>query len=125
MKLNNLLVTINNLEIINELKKVGVSTFLFPLKGYTVGFPNTYEIEDIKEENSYIFINRILPSDDIDQLKAILLNLPNNIKGIMFDDLGILEIIKNIEIEKVLYLNHFSTNYESINYSIMVPRRRR
>lgn len=116
MKLNNLLVTVNNLEIINDLKKVGVSTFLFPLKGYTVGFPNTYEIKDINEENSYIFINRLLPSSDIDSLKEILSNLPNNIKGIMFDDLGVLEIIKDFNIEKNLYLNHFSTNFESINY---------
>lgn len=115
MKLNNYLVTVNNLEIIDELKKVGVSTFLFPLKDYTVGFPNTFLITDIKEENSFIFINRILTSDEIDNLKLIINNLPNNIKGIMFDDLGILEIVKDLNIKKILYLNHFSTNYESIN----------
>lgn len=113
--LNKLLVTVNNLELIEKLKKVGVTTFLFPLKDYTVGFPNTYEIKDIKEENSYVFINRILPSDDIDSLKIILKDLPKNIKGIMFDDLGVLEIIKELNVEKILYLNHFSTNYESIN----------
>ncbi len=116
MKANNFLVTVNNLEIINDLKKVGVSTFLFPLKGYTVGFPNTFEISEIKEDNAYIFINRILPSDEIDDLKEILHNLPNNIKGIMFDDLGVLEIVKNLDKEKILYLNHFGTNYESINH---------
>jgi len=115
MKQNNYLVTVNNLDLIEKLKKVGVSTFLFPLKDYTVGFPNTYEITDIKEDNAYIFINRILPSDDIDDLRKILNNLPNNIKGIMFDDLGVLELIKELAIEKILYLNHFSTNYESIN----------
>lgn len=116
MKLNNLLVTVNNLEIIDELKKVGVTTFLFPLKDYTVGFPKTYNITDIKEENSYIFINRILPSDEIDELKNILTNLPSNIIGIVFDDLGVLEIIKELNIKKILYLNHFGTNYESINH---------
>ena len=116
MKLNKYLVTVNNLDLIEKLKKVGVSTFLFPLKDYTVGFPNTYEIKDIKENNAYIFINRIMPSDDIDSLKELLNNLPENIKGIMFDDLGVLEIIKNLKIEKILYLNHFCTNYKSINY---------
>ena len=106
MKLNNYLVTVNNLEIIDELKKVGVSTFLFPLKDYTVGFPNTFLITDIKEENSFIFINRILTSDEIDNLKLIINNLPNNIKGIMFDDLGILEIVKDLNIKKILYLKY-------------------
>lgn len=115
MKLNNFLVIVNNLELIEKLKKVGVSTFLFPLRGFTVGFPNTYEIKDIKEDNAYIFINRILPNVDIDLLKEMLRNIPKNIKGIMFDDLGVLEIIKELNIEKILYLNHFSTNYESIN----------
>jgi len=115
MKLNKLLVTVNSLDVISDLKKVGVSTFLFPLKGYTVGFLNTFEISEIKEDDAYIFINRILPSNELDVLKEILNNLPANIKGIVFDDLGILEIIKNLDIKKILYLNHFGTNYESIN----------
>jgi len=115
MEKNNYLVTVNNLDIIEKLKKVGVTAFLFPLKDYTVGFPNTYTLEEIKEENAYIFINRLIPSDEIDSLKEILKNIPKNIKGIMFDDLGVLEIIKDLNVEKILYKNHFSTNYESIN----------
>ena len=115
MKTNKYLVTVNNLEIINDLKKVGITTFLFPLKGYTVGFPSTFEISEIKEDNAYLFINRILPSNDIDALKLILNNLPSNIKGIIFDDLGVLQIVKDLKLEKILYLNHFATNYESIN----------
>lgn len=116
MKLSNLLVTVNNLDIIDDLKKVGVTTFLFPLKDYTVGFPNTFCITEIKEDNAYIFLNRILPSDDIDSLKEILNNLPDNIVGVVFDDLGVLEIVKDLEIKKILYLNHFCTNIESINH---------
>ena len=116
MEKNNYLVTVNNLDIIEKLKKVGVTAFLFPLKDYTVGFPNTFEISEIKANNAYIFINRILSSEEIDDLRKLLHNLPSNIKGIMFDDLGVLEIIKDINVEKILYLNHFSTNYESINY---------
>lgn len=115
MKTNKYLVTVNNLEIINDLKKVGITTFLFPLKGYSVGFPATFEISEIKEDKAYLFINRILPSNDMDALKLILNNLPSNIKGIVFDDLGILQLIKDLKIEKILYLNHFATNYESIN----------
>lgn len=116
MKINNFLVTVNNLEIINDLKKVGITTFLFPLKGYTVGFPNTFEISDITVDNAYIFINRILTSDEIDSLKELLKEIPENVKGIVFDDLGVLEILKDTNLTKILYLNHFGTNYESINY---------
>ena len=116
MKTNNLIVTANNLDIIKDLKKVGVTTFLFPLKDYSVGFLNTFTIDDIRGYNAHIFINRILTSEDIDNLKIILNNLPNNIKGIIFDDLGIMQIIKDLKIEKILYLNHIANNYVSINY---------
>lgn len=116
MKLNKFLVTVNNLDIINDLKKVGVTTFLFPLRNYSVGFPNTFSLDEILEENAYVFINRILSSTEIDELKKLLYKIPENIKGIVFDDLGVLEIINDLKIDKILYLNHFGTNYESINY---------
>jgi len=41
--------------------------------------------------------------------------LPSNIKGIIFDDLGVLQIIKDLKIEKILYLTHFNNNSESVN----------
>lgn len=114
MKNKDILITINKLEDISLLKELGVSNYAFPLKGFCVGMPNTFLVSEISE-SGYLFINRILDNEGIDELKKILKNLPKNIKGIIFDDLGILEIIKNLDIEKILYLSHFNTNSASIN----------
>ena len=114
MKNNKILITINNLEDINKLKELGMTNYVFPLKNFCVGIPNTFLVSEIKEE-AFIFINRILDNDGIDELKKVLNNLPRNIKGIIFDDLGILQIIKDLNIEKILYLSHFNCNSESVN----------
>ena len=117
MKKNNTLLIVNNLNIILEIKrKVNNVTFLFPLEDFCVGFPNTFKLSEIKEENAYIFVNRILDNKGINEIRKILLNLPSNIKGIVFDDIGILNILQENKISlcKILFLNHFNCNYESI-----------
>ena len=113
---NNVLFTVTNIGLIEKLKGLGINNFVYPLSFFCVGIPNTFTIEDIKEENSYLFINRILDSKGIDKLNEILHKLPKKIKGIIFDDVGIIEITKDIKLQKILYLSHFNTNYESINY---------
>ena len=111
---NNFLITINDLKDIDKLKELGITKYAFPLKDFCVGIPNTFLISEIKEDG-YLYINRILDNEGIDKLKDIIKDIPKNIKGIIFDDLGVLEIIKNLNIEKILYLSHFNTNSESIN----------
>lgn len=113
--MNNLLYTVTNLDIIKELKENGVKNFVYPLSFFCVGIPSTFSIEDIKEDNAYIFVNRVMDTITIDHLKKVLEKLPNNIKGIIFDDIGIVNLLKDLEITKILYLSHFATNYESIN----------
>jgi len=114
MKNNKLLVTINKLEDIKKLKELGITNYVFPLKDFCVGIPNTFFVSEIPC-NAYIYINRILDNDGIDNLKEILHKLPKNIVGIIFDDLGIMELIKDLEIEKILYLSHFNSNSKSVN----------
>ena len=113
---NNTLFTVTNLELIPKLKGLGISKFVYPLSFFCVGIPNTFIVEQMTEENSYILINRVLDCKAIDELDKILHNLPNNIKGIIFDDIGLIEVLKDLPIEKVLYYSHFNTNYHSINY---------
>ncbi len=112
---DNYLFTVTNLKLIDKLKDQGISNFVYPLSFFCVGIPNTFEIKDIKEENSYLFINRVLDTESIDKLDEILHKLPSNIKGIIFDDVGLIEVLKDINIKKILYLSHFNTNYRSIN----------
>ena len=47
MKHNQILITITDLKIIDELKKLGISNYVFPLKGFCVGIPNTFYVDEI------------------------------------------------------------------------------
>ena len=116
MKKNNILLLINNLEIMDKIKEKDNITFLFPVKEFCVGFPNLFDINEINID-AYIFVNRIMDNKSIEDFKKFIKILPNNIKGIVFDDIGVLNILINekIEITKILFLNHMNCNYESIN----------
>lgn len=111
---NKILITVNKLDDIKILKELGITNLVFPLKDFCVGIPNTFLISEIPCDG-YLFINRILDNIGIDNLKVVLKNMPKNIKGIIFDDLGIYEIIKDLHVEKILYLSHFNTNSKSVN----------
>lgn len=111
---NKIFVIINNFDDIKRLKELGINNYVYPLKDYCVGIPNTFFGDEIKEDG-YLLINRILDNKGIDELKVLLNNLNNNIKGIIFDDLGILNIIKDLNMEKILNLTHFNCNSKSIN----------
>ena len=116
MTTNKLLYIVKKLDNIDNLKKVGVENFLFPLKDFCVGFNNTYTLDDI-DEDSFILINRILDNDSLDKLEELLKNNKKKIKGIVYDDFGVLYIINklNLDVIKINYQNHFGTNYKSIN----------
>ena len=110
---NKILITINREEDIKTLKELGINYYIYPLDGFCVGYPNTFLISKIPD-NSYILINRILDNKGIDDLKELINSNLNKFKGIIFDDLGVLQIIKDLKMEKILYLSHFNTNKKSI-----------
>ncbi len=112
---NNYLFTVTNINLIDKLKDEGIKNFVYPLSFFCVGIPHTFELKDIRDDNSYLFVNRVLDTKGINELNTLLHKLPSNIKGIIFDDLGIIECLKDVKIQKILYLSHFNTNYESIN----------
>ncbi len=116
MTKNNILLLVQDLNLVSSLKKENAITFLFPIKDYAIGFPKTFSIDEIKEE-AFIFVNRIMDNETIASFKSFLNELPPHIKGIVFDDLGVLNIL--IEhphnLTKILFLNHLNCNYESIN----------
>lgn len=113
---NKTVLLVSNKSFIKSAKEVGINTFLFPFKGYSVGFDCTFELDDIKEENSYLYINRALENNDINNLKDILKSLKDNIKGIFFEDIGLIPVLENTNLKKVLFAHHLTTNYKSINY---------
>lgn len=117
--INKLLYIVNNKKIIEDLKKVGVKNFLFPLKDFCVGFNNTYDFDEIENE-SFIFINRILDNESLDLLEKKLNGNRDKIKGIVYDDFGVLYLINKLKLNVITinYQNHFGTNYQSINENL-------
>lgn len=103
------LITITNKDLITDLREDII--YLYPLKSFCVGYPLEFDIEEI---NDFVLVNRILDDNDLDTLANILKNA--NIKGIVFDDLGIIDVVKDLNITKILLLDHLATNTISINY---------
>jgi len=113
-KINNYLININNVNDIESLKKVGVTTFSFALKNYSVGYEKTYSVEEINgiTEDKYVLINKVLDTKEIEELKKFINNM--DVKGFIFEDVGLINVINN-SYEKILFINHFNCNSLSIN----------
>ena len=105
----NKLVTVTNKEFISNLKKEDV-TLVYPLRFFSVGYEEYFDIKDIDD---FVLVNRILTDEELNNLEEILVS--SDVKGIMFDDLGILDIVKDMDIIKILILDHISNNTSSIN----------
>ncbi len=106
----NKLVTVTNKDYISKLKKEDV-TLVYPLRFFSTGYEEYFDISDIDD---FVLINRILTDSDLDKLEVMLKN--SHVKGIIFDDLGILDVIKNLNITKILLLDHIANNSKSLNY---------
>ena len=106
----NKLVTVTNKDYISKLKKEDV-TLVYPLRFFSTGYEEYFDINDIDD---FVLINRILTDSDLDKLEVMLKN--SHIKGIIFDDLGMLDVIKDLNITKILLLDHIANNSKSVNY---------
>ena len=111
------LITINNVNDIDKYKKLGMTTFVFALKDYSIGYEKTYSYEEINNinEKKYVLINQVLDNNKIDSLKEILPEL--SVDGFIFEDIGLINVFKELNIKgiKILFINHFNCNYESVN----------
>ena len=113
MKTSKVLININNLSEMDDYKKVGISNFLFAVNSLSIGY-NTFDIDDIPD-NSYLLINRVFDTEALELFKSIIPKL-NRFKGIFFEDLSILHLLKDSNLELIWNQAHFVTIYSSINY---------
>lgn len=111
-----LLVRINKLSDLKEYQKEGINNFLFPLKNFSVGY-NSFTLDELKDldVNGYLLVNRIFDNRTCDEFKELKDNLVN-IKGIIFEDIAVYQILKSTNIDLIWNQNHFAVNYHSINY---------
>ena len=112
MKNNSFLVLVQNSELVNDLRDNEHISFVYPLKFFSVGFINYFDSSQIPK-SGYIYVNKALNNKDLKHLEEILNT--HTYRGIIFDDLGIIELVKNLKMEKILYQPHQLANYESIN----------
>ena len=105
------LVTVTNISILNDLREYHDIRLVYPLKSFCVGYDVEFDIEQIDD---FVLVNRILDDSDLDKLEDVL--KLSHINGIVFDDLGIIDIVKDLNITKILLLDHLATNTVSINY---------
>lgn len=117
--ISKILIYVDDITHIDDYRRVGVSTFLFALEGYCVGY-HTNSLEEIKKvnvSNKYILLNRVLDCKDIDSLKEILRDF-EGIKGIVFEDIGVYHLVKKmqLDLELILFQNHFATNSQSVAF---------
>ncbi len=117
--ISKIMMVVDSREYLSDYMKVGISTFLFPLKGYTVGY-NDYSIEEINSSvvsNKYVLVNRLLDCRGIDSFREIISKF-SGIKGLVFEDIGIYNLVSklNLGMELILFQNHFNCNYDSVNF---------
>lgn len=113
----------NNIE---QYKKVGATAFIFGLKSFNVNANlelDINEIKEITEQNPdidiFISIDKNIFNHEIKALQEQLEKLSQlNIKGILFYDLAILNIVKtnNLNLNLVWNQTHMVTNYNTCNY---------
>ena len=113
--LNKLLVRVNNIEEIEILNKKGISNFLFPLEGFSIGY-NTFKLEELQNlnVNVYLLLNRLFDNNDVNNFKNIKEKL-NFVSGIFFEDIAVYMILRDTNINLVWNSMHAVISSCSVN----------
>lgn len=111
--MSKILININDLNEISEYEKIGISNFLFAVDKLSIGY-KCFQIDEIPKD-TYVLINRVMDNECVDYLKSIKDKF-KKFKGIIYEDIAVLNIFENSGIELIWFQNHFTTNYKSINF---------
>lgn len=100
---------------------INVDAYLLGIENLSVNMPIYFTLEEIKNINTdseiFISLNKNMHSQDLKLLEETLIELSKlNIKGIFFYDIGVLNIVKRLNIPLVIAQEHMMTNYETINF---------
>lgn len=112
------LVIPSSLKIIEKLKCDGV---IIGINGLSINMPCYFEIDDLKSINKDIFVclNKNIHNNELELLEKTLIELSNyNIKGIIFYDIAVVNIVKRLNLDFNLIWNqeHMTNNYYTINF---------
>ena len=112
------LVIPSSLKIIEKLKCDGV---IIGINGLSINMPCYFEIDDLKSISKDIFVclNKNIHNNELELLEKTLIELSNyNIKGIIFYDIAVVNIVKRLNLDFNLIWNqeHMTNNYYTINF---------
>lgn len=115
VKKNKYLISLNITEDVPFYKNIGISTFLLPLKDYSIGYLKTFNTEEINSfrEKKVVLINQVLNTKKIEELIDIIPKI--DVDTFMIEDVGLIDILRKLNKKIILFINHFNCNYESIN----------
>lgn len=115
MNKDKILINITDLDDLNSFKEEGITNFLFPLAEFSVGY-DAFSLEEIEntQVHAYILANRLLTDDDIDEF--LKLKLPDNVVGLIVEDVGLYYALKGSNLELINFQNHLNNNYKTVNY---------
>ena len=105
-----------------ELKLLSSKRNVFGIKGFTKEIMKEYTIEELKDislhEDIFLLVDKIIFPKDINPLRKMLENTKDFVFGYIFSDLSLIEIAKDLKIEKKLIYNPNTllTNYMDFNY---------
>ena len=116
MENKKVLVSIKKLSEIEAYKKIGITNFLFSLDSFSNLSDSSFKIDELKELDINIFLNidLIMDTNTIDKFKEIMPHLAFA-KGILFEDVGVYYLLKDMDIPLMWNQSHFVTNSMSIN----------
>lgn len=107
-------------------KKLGIKSYLFPLKDYSVESVNYFTIRDIKEVKElypdihlFVSINKNIFNQELESLEKVLIELDNiGICAVFFYDQSILSFKEKLHLkfDLVWAQTHMVTNYNTCNY---------
>ena len=111
----------SSLEEINKTKDM-VDGFIIGIKDMSINVNYYIDSLDILKDidkDIFICLNKNMHNSDLKKVRQILIKLNDyNIKGVMYYDIGVLNICKNLELnyDLVWAQEHLTTNYNTINY---------
>ena len=112
----------NNINDLSIYKDKNIDTFIIGLENYSINYP-TATIDEIKklskEYNLFVAVNKNIFNSELNDVLDKLKELSKlNILGVLYYDLGILNLVidNKINIDLVWHQTHMVTNYNTCNY---------
>ena len=112
----------NTIEDIEIYKENNIDTFIVGLENYCINYPSV-SLDVIKElsnkYNIFVAINKNIFNSELEDILLKLKELSKlNILGVLYYDLGILNLVidNKIDLDLVWHQTHMVTNYNTCNY---------